>query len=157
VKRSNRIALILLAAVAAAASSPAPPAIAETNAELADQVSAAETAFAKTMADRDHAAFGTFVADEAIFFGRKGALRGKSAVIEAWKPLYEGAKPPFSWAPEQVEVLDSGTLAISSGPVRNPEGKQTGVFSSIWRRERDGRWKVLFDKGCDVCDCPPKP
>lgn len=150
-KRSDRIALVLIAAVAVT------PATAESNEQLAAQVRAAETAFAKTMADRDLAAFGTFVADEALFFNRKGVLRGKAAVVEGWKPLFEGAAAPFSWAPEQVEVLDSGTLALSSGPVRNREGKQTGVFSSIWRREAGGRWKVLFDKGCDVCDCPPKP
>lgn len=27
------------------------------------------------------------------------------------------AEAPFSWEPAQVEVLDSGTLALSSGPV----------------------------------------
>jgi ketosteroid isomerase-like protein len=125
---------------------------AASNAELQAQVRAAETAFAKTMADRDAAAFATFVGDEAVFFGR-GVLRGKAAVIEGWKPLYEGPKPPFSWAPEQVEVLDSGTLALSSGPVLDPEGKRTGTFNSVWRLEKDGKWRVVFDKGCPRCDC----
>ena len=58
------------------------------------------------------------------------------------------ADAPFSWRPEVVEVLDSGTLALTSGPVRDPTGKQTGTFNSIWRREPDGRWRVVFDKGC---------
>ena len=48
---------------------------AQTNAELKEQVRAAERAFAKTMADRDHAAFISFLADEAVFFGN-GAQRG---------------------------------------------------------------------------------
>ena len=30
---------------------------------------------------------------------------------------------PFSWQPETVEVLASGTLAISSGPVKDTNGK----------------------------------
>jgi enterochelin esterase family protein len=30
-----------------------------------------------------------------------------------------------------------------------------GTFNSIWRREKDGRWKIVFDNGCD---CPrPAP
>ena len=133
------------------------PAACETPAELAAQVRAAETAFAATMAGRDLGAFGSFVADEALFFGRRGVLRGRPAVVDGWKPLFDGPKAPFSWAPETVEVLDSGALAMSSGPVYDPEGKVTGTFSSIWRREADGRWRVLFDKGCPVCPDTPKP
>jgi ketosteroid isomerase-like protein len=47
-----------------------------------------------------------------------------------------------------IEVLPSGTLALSSGPIHDPNGKQVGTFSSIWRREPDGRWLIVFDKGC---------
>jgi ketosteroid isomerase-like protein len=130
---------------------------AETNAELREQVRQAETAFAKTMADRDHAAFVTFLADEAVFFGGKSVLRGKQAVADAWKPLYEGPQAPFSWAPEAVEVLDSGTLAHSSGPVKDPSGQVVNIFNSVWRRAKDGRWKIVFDKGCHCVPPPPAP
>ncbi len=123
-----------------------------TNAELATQVHAAETAFAKAMADRKLDAFESHVAEEALFFSREGVLRGKVAVVSGWKRFFEGEQAPFSWAPESVEVLESGTLAISSGPVRDPAGKQISTFSSIWRLENDGRWRVVFDKGCPICD-----
>jgi len=123
--------------------------------ELAQQVRATETAFAKTMADRDHAAFTTFLADETVFVGRSGALRGRAAVAAGWKPLFEGKEPPFSWAPEAVEVLDSGTLALSSGPVLDPKGQRVGTFNSVWRREGDGRWRIVFDKGCPPCAAAP--
>jgi len=116
--------------------------------DLQAEVRAAERAFAKTMADRDHEAFTTFLADEAIFFGGPAPLRGKEAVAAGWKRFYDGPQAPFSWDPEVVEVLDSGTLALSSGPVKDPAGTVIGVFNSIWRREADGRWRVVFDKGC---------
>jgi ketosteroid isomerase-like protein len=120
--------------------------------ELARQVRLTETAFARTMAERDWTAFQTHVADEAIFFSRTGVLRGKTAVSDGWKPFFSEAKAPFSWEPEQVEVLDSGTLALSSGPVLDPERKRIGTFQSIWRLEADGRWRIVFDKGCPRCD-----
>ena len=123
----------------------------ETTAELTAQVRAAENAFAKTMADRDLRAFESFLADDAIFFGR-AALRGKETVVNAWKGFYEGDEAPFSWRAETVEVLDTGQLALSSGPVFDPHGKRTATFNSIWRREPDGRWKVVFDKGTCVCE-----
>lgn len=116
--------------------------------DLTHQVFAAESSFAHTMAARDFEAFAAHVADEAIFFGSNTTQRGKAAVLAAWRPLFDGADAPFSWAPETVEVLESGTLAHSSGPVRDPSGKRVGTFNSIWRREPGGRWLVVFDKGC---------
>jgi hypothetical protein len=59
---------------------------------------------------------------------------------------------PFSWEPKTVVVLDSGTLALSSGPVLDPGGKHVGTFNSIWRLGPDGQWQIIFDKGSDVCD-----
>lgn len=114
------------------------------------QVFEAERAFARTMADRKLDAFATFVADDAIFFG-ESALRGKEAVIAGWRGLFEEAAAPFSWEPEQVEVLPSGGLAHSSGPIYNPSGERVGTFDSVWRLDPDGRWRVIFDKGCS---CP---
>jgi ketosteroid isomerase-like protein len=115
------------------------------------EVLAAEQAFAQTMADRDHRAFASFVADDAIFFGGPEPLRGKQQVVDGWAPFFESPDAPFSWEPGEVEVLESGVLALSSGPVRNAEGKLVARFTSIWRRETDGTWRVIFDKGCDVC------
>lgn len=152
---SNLKLTLVLAGLCAVAAVATRTTFADSPEALADQVRTAENAFAKTMADRDFAAFGSFVADEAVFFVGKGARRGKAAVLEGWKPLYDGAKAPFSWSSESVEVLASGTLAHSSGPVLDADGKRVGSFNSIWRREKDGKWRVIFDKGCDACSCQP--
>jgi len=146
----TRVAGLALAALAQLAAAAGP--------DLPKQVADAERAFAKTMADRDFTAFQAFLADEAIFFSGERANRGKAAVAQAWKGLYDGKAAPFSWEPEHVEVLDSGKLAHSSGPVRDPSGKIVGRFNSIWRLEAPGTWRVVFDKGCDVCQqCAEKP
>jgi ketosteroid isomerase-like protein len=118
-----------------------------TGTSAQQQVLEAERAFAQTMADRGLDAFATFVADDAVFFGRS-VLRGKREVVEGWRGLFDGADAPFSWEPEEVEVLPSGGLAHSSGPVYNPAGERVGTFNSVWRLEPDGRWRVVFDKGC---------
>jgi len=120
---------------------------AQSTAELAAQVRESERAFARSMAQRDLAAFGSYVADEALFFGRT-TLRGKGAVVEAWKRFFDGTTAPFSWEPETAEVLESGTLGITSGPVFDPQGKRVGTFMTIWQREADGKWRVIFDNGC---------
>lgn len=126
---------------------------AETNAELTEQVRKTEVAFAKTMADRDAAAFARFLSKEAVFLSGGRALRGVGQVAERWKAYFDGRQAPFSWEPDQVQVLDSGTLAMTSGPVRDPSGKRIGTFNSVWRRESNGQWKIVLDNGCPACDC----
>src|SRR5579862_405548 len=81
-------------------------------AELQRQAEDTERAFAKTMADRDYTAFTSFLSDEAVFFSGPTPLRGKLHVAQAWKRFYEKPGAPFSWVPETVVVLDSGTLAL---------------------------------------------
>lgn len=112
-----------------------------------EQVRATEKAFAATMAARDLAAFGRFLSEEAVFFTGPTPLRGKAAVIDFWKRFYEKPQAPFSWEPAVVQVLDSGTLALSSGPVRDAKGESAGTFTSIWRQEAPGVWRIVFDKG----------
>ena len=118
-----------------------------------DQVRAAETAFAKSMADRNPVAFASLIADEAVFFGGKGVNRGKAAVVADWKRFFDGAAAPFSWALAEVEVLPSGNLGFTSGPVFDPKGTRIGTFNSVWQRQSDGTWKIIFDKGCPPCEC----
>jgi ketosteroid isomerase-like protein len=144
---------VMTAGVApAAGQSPAStPAAAPT--ALVEEVRETERAFAKSMADRDHAAFTAFLAEEAVFLSEQRTLRGKAEVGAAWKRYFEGPAP-FSWEPERVEVLDSGTLALSTGPVRDPAGSVVATFTSVWRREADGRWRIIFDKGCPACARP---
>ena len=119
----------------------------------ATQVRSAETAFAKSMADRDLAAFTALLADDTVFWGGKGALRGKAAVAADWKRFFDGPAAPFSWKPTEVEVLSSGTLGYTSGPVYDPKGNRIGTFNSVWQRQADGSWKIVFDKGCPPCEC----
>jgi len=78
---------------------------------------------------------------------------GKAQVAAFWKRFYEQKEAPFRWEPAEVEVLDAGTLALSFGPVFDPAGKQIATFTSIWRQEAPGVWRIVFDKGNAACDC----
>jgi ketosteroid isomerase-like protein len=112
-----------------------------------------ERAFAKSMADRDIAAFAKFLSADTVFQGGKAPLRGPDAVVAAWKKFFEGAQAPFSWEPDQVLVMTTGQLAMSSGPVRDPSGKLVGRFNSVWRQESPGVWRIVLDMGNDACEC----
>jgi ketosteroid isomerase-like protein len=116
-----------------------------------EQVIATERAFARTMADRDQSKFSRFISAEAVFFSGDNPLHGKSTINAAWAKYFKDPSAPFSWEPSQVEVLDSGTLALSSGRVLDGSGKLIGTFNSIWRLEAPNTWRIVFDKGNDAC------
>ena len=142
---------LLLAAATAASAVPQTRAPSDARQRAVE----AERGFASSMARRDLAAFTSFLSEEAVFLSAAGTekppQRGKRAITDAWKKFFEGPTPPFSWDPDVIEVLDSGKLALTSGPVLNPQGELTGRFTSIWRLEDDGKWRVVFDRGCQVC------
>ena len=142
-KRPLAAALLSLGMVGSVAAGPA-----RALNDLQAEVSAAERAFARSMADRDLSAFGQHLSAQAVFFAGAGqVLRGKAAVIAGWAGYFQGPQAPFSWDPDQVEVLPDGSLAHSSGLVRNQAGEPVARFNSVWRQESPGVWRVVFDKG----------
>lgn len=143
--------LLLLAASVAAA-----PPTATDIAEATRQLSAAESAFAKSMADRDFEAFASFIAEDAVFVNGSNPLRGKAAVLADWKQYFVAPAAPFSWHPEHAIVLDAGTWGQTKGPVLDPAGKVFAHFRSTWRQASPGVWQVVFDDGYLACPCAPK-
>ena len=116
-------------------------------------VKAAETAFAKTMADRRLDQFTDFVAEDAVFVGAAMNI-GRAKVVEKWSGFFKSPQAPFSWAPDAVAVAADGRTAVSTGLARDPAGKIVSRFTSIWRKDPDGHWRVIADQGVDACECP---
>ncbi len=130
--------------------------------EAGDSLRAAEIAFAASVADRDAEAFASFIDEDAVFLGAT-ALRGRAAIVEGWAVFLTEGGPTLVWQPEVVEVRPDG-LGLSRGPytltATGDDGEETsssGLFTSIWRRDADGGWKVLFDAGCPPCAAAAGP
>lgn len=148
----RRHALIAAASLPAlAAAGCASPRATASHDELQAQVRAAETAFADTMARRDLAGFGSFLADDAVFVNGGKPLRGKAAIVVHWTRFYAPGPAPFSWKPELAEVSGEGRLGYTEGPVMDPSGKVFAKFFTTWQLGSDGRWRVIFDNGYTVC------
>jgi len=124
-------------------------------AKLAEQVRATEIAFARTLADRDAKQFVRMIAPDVIWLADK-PLRGPAEVLTRWQKYFDAPQAPFTWSPETVEVQAGGKLALSTGPVINAAGKRIGTYTSIWRHEPTGEWRIIFDRGCPACDCAPQ-
>ena len=120
---------------------------------LERQVADTERAFARSMAERNHAAFTRHLSEQAVFFGSK-VLNGKAEVAAAWQHFFVAKDAPFSWEPDLVVVTADGLLAHSTGPVRDPSGKPIARFNSVWRLEAPNTWRIVFDRGETWEDVP---
>ncbi len=66
--------------------------------------------------------------------------------------------PPvtLNWAPIYGDIAQAGDLGYTTGPYTltdNTAAKrptQNGMFSSIWKKQADGSWKVLVDLGIQL-------
>jgi ketosteroid isomerase-like protein len=93
--------------------------------------------------------FVTFFADNAVVL-RPGPVNGKK-----W---YQDRKPStgqLSWEPLLSELSAAGDLGYNTGPWEfreNAEDKEPaghGQFFSFWKKQPDGKWKVVIDHGHD--------
>ena len=155
------VLLALLPAAVVAGETPAPSTAARpvlTNAECA--VFKRELSFAQSVADHDAKAFADHVgADAAFDAGGARPTRGRAAIVQAWAPIVEGKDIRIEWYPARTTIGGVGDIAWSTGPALIehlvPGAKQRyllGQFRSVWHKEDDGTWRVLFDDGA-----PPRP
>lgn len=115
-----------------------------------------ELAFARAVQAHDPQAIELHVATGAVF-DANGArpIRGRAAIAGAWAPIVAGKGMRLRWYPDQVVLADGvADTAYSSGPYlmeqNGPDGRprrQLGRFASVWHRDGDGVWRVLFDGG----------
>lgn len=110
------------------------------------------------------------VAAERAFAARAQAVDARDAFIEYFAPDAIGfspevgpalpglvASPPWGvnigWRPVDAGGSSSGDLGWTTGPAeyRRSQGDASpygwGYYTSVWARQRDGRWQVLADIG----------
>ncbi len=112
------------------------------------ELRAADSAFAARSA-RDGAgpAFTEFVAPDGLAVsGSAGMTCGPAAVGAALAGLGPGA---LVWAPTAADVAASGDLGMTIGTATVRVGAETSYskYLTIWRRTRDGAWRVAADAG----------
>ncbi len=107
-----------------------------------------EGAFAKTAATKGtRAAFIEFLADDGIIF-QPGPVNGKKYWTER-----EPRKNLLSWEPIFADVSMAGDLGYTTGPwefrPNGPDDKPVafGQYFTIWKRQSDGSWKAVLDRG----------
>jgi ketosteroid isomerase-like protein len=110
-----------------------------------------EADFAADVAKHGHEAFITYFADDGVEVVDGGGFNNKEAMRKQ-PPWPEGTS--LTWMPIKAEMAESGDLGYTYGnyiyTAKNKEGKPVtsyGKYTSIWKKQKDGQWKVVVDVG----------
>jgi ketosteroid isomerase-like protein len=107
----------------------------------------AELSFSKMAGERGiRESFLHYLADDSVILAPR-PVNGKQTTGEG--PADSGV---LSWYPSLVGVSGAGDLGYTSGPYeyRSAPGAAPvgfGYFISVWRKEANSEWKVVFDAG----------
>jgi len=124
-----------------------------------------ELSFARSVAEHDAAAFVTHVAENAAFgASTPEPNRGREAIAGRWAGVIEGKRVALRWYPTRVTMAPGvDDVAWSSGPslveVLDPKAKDRyliGAFHSVWHKDADRVWRVLFDDGVEPRPATPE-
>lgn len=119
------------------------------------QIMKADADFAASVAQRNRERFLSFLADVTTFNGGSpNELRGRDAVMKDWSDFFVAGGPTLSWTPARAEVVGAGDLGYTTGTSilrgKGPDGspiERHGEYLTVWRKQKDGSWKVIFDTG----------
>lgn len=81
-------------------------------------------------------------------------LTGPAAIRQAMAPVFADPSYSLRWQPTRADILIPGVLGLTTGRYqsrkKNPEGKtllQRGTYVTLWRKQPDDTWKIVFDTG----------
>ena len=90
-------------------------------------------------------------AEDAVEIVDGGSINDKDAMRKQ-PPWPEGTT--LTWTPVHAEMAASGDLGYTYGnyvyTAKNKEGKSVtsyGKYTSIWKKQKGGAWKVVVDMG----------
>jgi ketosteroid isomerase-like protein len=115
-----------------------------------------EADFAADVAKDGHAAFITYFAEDGVELVDSGGINTKDDMRKqpAWP-----AGTSLTWTPVKAEMAASGDLGYTYGnyvfTAKDKDGKAVvsyGKYTSIWKKQKNGQWKVVLDMGNDSPD-----
>ncbi len=114
------------------------------------EITEAEEAFCKLAKDSGLAvAFVAYAADDAVICRDPEAYKGKNAIRE----YYSKSDPAdrLIWKPSFADVAKSCDLGYTwgeydfSGTRAGKTVTAHGIFHTVWRKQKDGKWKFVVD------------
>jgi hypothetical protein len=113
----------------------------------APELEAADRAFAADVAERGVAAWVAAFDPEGWMMKGPGEPVSGDALGELMRPTLTGGR--LAWAPIASGRNEALGFTVGKGTytAQKPEESRRSSYVTIWRKQADGTWKVLFDTG----------
>jgi len=108
----------------------------------------------RAAAEKGSLGYMSYYADDAVEVPNGAPLiQGKTEIAKGMGFL-DDKNNSLLWTPVGADISASGDLGYTYGTfefrAKDKEGKpvvQHGKYTSIWKRQKDGSWKVVLDMG----------
>lgn len=114
----------------------------------------ADRAFDKATLERGLEGWLEWFSDDARVNGAQGEVVGKAQLREFYKGMFAQKEFSIRWQPLHEELSADGafgyTYGVSQISFRDEKGQlqeRRGRYLTVWRKQKDGKWKVITDIG----------
>lgn len=130
------------------------PTLAASPKATAETLKQLETEFMKAASEKGSQGYMSYYADDAVEVPNGAPLIQGKAEIAKGMAFLDDKNNSLLWTPVGADISASGDLGYTYGTFefrsKDKEGKpvvQHGKYTSIWKRQKDGSWKVVLDMG----------
>jgi ketosteroid isomerase-like protein len=113
-----------------------------------------EGEFMKAAADKGSQGYMSYYADDSVEIPNGAPLIQGKAEIAKGMGFLDDKNNRLLWTPVGADISASGDLGYTYGTfefhTKDKDGKpvvQYGKYTSIWKQQKDGSWKVVLDMG----------
>jgi ketosteroid isomerase-like protein len=130
------------------------PTAADAKPATTDSLRQLEADFMKAAAERGAEGYMSYYAEDAVEVPNGAeAIHGKANIGKTMGFL-DDKNNQLTWTPVDAGISISGDLGWTSGTYefrsKDKDGKVTiehGKYTSIWKKQPDGNWKIVLDMG----------
>jgi ketosteroid isomerase-like protein len=145
------VVTLMVATIVLPNARPSASASAKPSAETLRQL---EAEFMKAASEHGSAGYMSYYADDAVEVPNGAALiQGKTNIAKTMGFL-DQKDNHLTWTPVGADISSSGDLGYTYGTYEfrsnDKDGKplvSQGKYTSIWKKQSDGSWKVVLDMG----------
>ena len=129
------------------------PTVTAGNTVNADTLRQLEAEFMKAAAEKGSQGYMSYYADDAVEVPNGAAIiQGEANIAKGMGFLDQTNR--LIWTPVGADISASGDLGYTYGNYefhsKDKDGKQIvehGKYTSIWKKQKDGNWKIVLDMG----------
>jgi ketosteroid isomerase-like protein len=152
--KSFLLALVVAFLVATIVLPIARPTISAWPKATADTLTQLEVEFMKAAAEKGSQGYMSYYAEDSVEVPNGGAIIRGKANIATGMAFLDDKNNRLIWTPVGADISSSGDLGYTYGNyefhTKNKDGKpvvEYGKYTSIWKQQKDGSWKVVLDMG----------